>query len=718
MVPSSPTIGFLHSDDLSFEQRTAFDWVTTELGTVERVSFADLRAGGDFNAYDVLWWHRDTPLDPSAIAEFADAFADYFERGGTLLVTLHALTAVEPLDIDSVPPDAVGTEPVETAVGPLWKSQYADHPAVAAFDDIRFHTRGDGGTQPYARYVDVLPERADVLAGTYRGDIDHPNEVSVVQWKPGDGTVLGVGANVEFDAPGADGGRETLLAGCLRFLGSGAEDGLVGRPKAAADLAAMRTAFRGDHDRPRYHFAPPANWLNDPNGLVQWNGTYHAFYQYNPGGPYHNTIHWGHATSDDLLHWEDHPVALTPDLDGPDRDGCWSGCTVDDDGTARILYTGGRGSRQLPCLATATDDSLDVWAKEPANPVVTDTPVELDILSTDHWEAEFRDHCVWRENGSWYQLIGSSIEGVGGTVLRYRSDDLRDWTYLGPLLTGNWEGAGHMWECPELLDLGEKSLLHVSNYESVLYFLGDVRDGRFEREEFGHLDYGDFYAPQTLHDASGRPLTFGWLKEARSERAQWDAGWSGALSLPRVLSVEDGELRQRPAAEVTSLRGGHHGFESFGLSDGQREVLQTRGRSLELSLSLDLGTADEVGVVLRETVDGEERTPLHVRRDELILERSTSSLHPETADDPIRMPLDGDDRIDLRVFVDGSIVEVFANERRCLTGRIYPTRADADGVSLYAAGGDARIVSLDAWELDVSATPSVDVGSTAEVGDD
>ncbi len=276
-----------------------------------------------------------------------------------------------------------------------------------------------------------------------------------------------------------------------------------------------------------------------------------------------------------------------------------------------------------------------------------------------------------------------------------------------------------MWECPELLDLGEKRLLHVSNYERVPYFLGTVRDARFEREASGVLDYGDFYAPQTLHDdLRGRPLTFGWLKEARSERAQWDAGWSGALSLPRVLSVEDGELRQRPADEVESLRRGHHGFEARGLTDGQREVLQTRGRALELSLSIDLGTADEVGVVLRETVDGEERTPLHVRRDELILERSTSSLNPETADEPVRMPLDGEERVDLRVFVDGSIVEVFANERHCLTGRIYPTRADADGVSLYAAGGDARIVSLDAWELDIPPPRPWMSSSTAEAGDD
>lgn len=714
---SSLSIGFLHYDDLSPEQQTAFDWTSTELGSIEQLSFSELEDTDEFHSHDVLWWHRITPVDPSTIAEFADVFADYLERGGTVLLTHQALTAVEPLGIDPVAPDSVDTEPLDIPIGPLWKTQYADHPAVVAFDDIRFHTCREGGTQSYARYVDILPQRADILASTYRGDVDCPREISVVEWNPGNGTVLGVGANVEFDAPSADGGREAFLAGCLRFLGSGAKDGLTGRPKSPSDLSAMRTDFYDDHNRPCYHLTPPANWLNDPNGLIEWNGTYHAFYQYNPGGPYHGTIHWGHATSDDLLHWEDHPVALTPDPDGPDRDGCWSGCAIQDDEAVHVLYTGGRAGRQLPCLATAADENLDTWSKNPANPVVTETPAELEIVSTEHWEAEFRDHCVWRENDSWYQLIGSGIEGVGGTTLRYRSDDLHEWTYLGPLLTGDWEGAGDMWECPELLNLGEKTLLHVSNYEDVPYYLGTVRDGRLEREKSGILDHGDFYAPQTLHDSSGRPLTLGWVMEARSERAQWDAGWSGALSLPRVLSLEEGELRQRPAAEIEALRGSHERFDSYGISDGQRQVLQTRGKALELSLTVDLGTADEVGLVLRETVDNEERTPLHIRRNELYLERSISSLDPETTDDPIRMPLDEADQVDLRVFVDGSIIEVFANDRHCLTGRIYPTRADADGVSFYAAGGDAQIITLDAWELNVPGVPFAEAGRTTETDD-
>ena len=103
------------------------------------------------------------------------------------------------------------------------------------------------------------------------------------------------------------------------------------RPQAGID---------SDRQRPRYHFLPPANWLNDPNGLIQWRGRYHTFYQYNPNGPFHGTIHWGHAISDDSVHWEHLPIALAPTPGGPDADGCWSGCAVDHDGVPTLIYTG------------------------------------------------------------------------------------------------------------------------------------------------------------------------------------------------------------------------------------------------------------------------------------------------------------------------------------------------------------------------------------------
>ncbi|WP_254545381.1 GH32 C-terminal domain-containing protein [Halomarina pelagica] len=695
-------VGCLRRGESTGEQRVAYDWCRGTFPDAATVSFDAVASGDvDLGAFDALWWHRDAPLDDADwLADCAEAFRTAADEGTGLLLSLHALSAVEALGIDAVAPDATGTDDVAEPAGLLCKTVHADHPLFAGFETLRVHTRGAGVAQPFARYEVVLPERGETLACGLRGDEECYPHKTVVGWDWGAGAVVGAGDALAFAEPtdeACDRARRRFVEDALRTLADRPET-VTDRPATGEELRALRAAVE-DHNRPRYHVTSPANWLNDPNGLVHWNGRYHVFYQYNPAGPFHGTIHWGHAVSDDLVRWEDEPVALSPDPDGPDRDGCWSGCTVVHDGTPTFVYTGGRGGIQLPCLATAEDPDLRRWRKDPDNPVIEEAPVELDVLNSDHWHAEFRDHCVWRDGEFWYQLIGSGITDVGGTVLRYRSADLREWTYLGPVLTGTWEGAGAMWECPELLDLGERELLHVSNYADVWYFLGELDDGRFHVDSRGKLDYGDFYAPQSLTDETGRELTFGWLPEARSERAQWDAGWSGALSLPRELSLaEDGGLRQRPAPEVTDLRRSHAALTDL-VVDGETP-LDASGTALELALTVRVEDAEAFSLVVRESDDGTERTPLRYADGELVIDRSSASLDPETASDDQRMPVGTPDgTLSLRVFVDGSVIEAFANDRRCLTSRVYPTRADSDGVSLRAEGGEAVVERLDVWEL-------------------
>lgn len=228
-------------------------------------------------------------------------------------------------------------------------------------------------------------------------------------------------------------------------------------------FAAMRAALRDDPHRPIYHFVAPANWLNDPNGLIHRRGRYHLFYQYNPHGPFHGTIHWGHAASDDLVHWADLPIALLPTPGGADADGCWSGCAVDDHGVPTLVYTGLRGREQRTCLATGGDDLLR-WEKYAGNPVI-EPPPGLDLVG-------FRDHSVWREGDDWYQVIGAGLRDVGGTVLLFRSPDLRSWEYLRPILTGDLRrrepfSTGSMWECPDLfpLDGGTARLSQIDVWE-------------------------------------------------------------------------------------------------------------------------------------------------------------------------------------------------------------------------------------------------------------
>ena len=700
MFDSAVSVGFLHAAALSPEQRAAHEWCSAIAPVVETVSLPEVASGtADLDRYDVLWWHRDTALEEPEMGDAATAIRSYVERGGGLLLTLRALSAVTELDVDPIAPDASGVEEADVPSGYLLKSLYEDEPTFDEFDDLRVPTC-EASASPYARYERTLPERGEALAATIHGEEDALHSLSLVSWTVGEGSVLGAGSALTFDGL-AEGecakNRSQLVGNLLATLARGDHVGIP-NPRSRDGLTAMRERLAGDAVRPAYHLTPPANWLNDPNGLIEWNDRYHVFYQYNPGGPMHGTIHWGHAVSDDLVHWEDEPVALSPSPDGPDRDGCWSGCAVDDDGTPTLLYTGGRDRHQLPCRATTTDPHLRSWEKDPNNPIIPEPPADLDIIASDHWAAEFRDHCVWQEDGRWQQLIGAGIDGVGGAVLHYTGDDPGEWEYAGPLLIGDWEEAGSMWECPELLNLGERQLLHVSNYEEVIYFLGEVENGRFDIEERALLDHGDFYAPQSLF-SDDRYLMWGWIPESRDERAQWEAGWSGTLSIPRDLSLEDGELRQRPAPELEALRTAHARHVDLDVVGGSRE-LDVRGRAIELRGTLH-SDAEEAGLHVFESPDGVERTRIGLTDGELVVDRSESSLAASAVTEPERMPVDDlEDPIELRLFLDGSTLELFVNERRCLTTRVYPTRPDSDGISVYARGGGALFETLELWELD------------------
>ena len=480
--------------------------------------------------------------------------------------------------------------------------------------------------------------------------------------------------------------------------------------------AALRRKMARDPHRPLYHFLPPANWMNDPNGVLAWNGRYHLFYQHNPHGAYHERIHWGHAVSDDLVHWQDLPLALTPSPDGPDRGGCWSGCGVDDNGVPTLLYTGVETDTypHTVCVATG-DETLLTWEKLPQNPVIAAPPAGIDAGDP----ADFRDPFVWREGDEWYMLIAAREVGRGGLALLYRSPDLRRWTYLRPFLSGDktvrapfWEGT--MWECPNLFSHNGQDVFIISvqdkTTEKLLYaayYVGNHHDHCFTPRRRGLLDYGGcYYAPQLTQDGNGRILIWGWLQENRTKAAQRAAGWSGVMSLPRVLAVTDeGRLRVAPAPELQALRGEHHHFGEQRV-DGD-VMLDVAGDTLELMAVLDPDDAEQVGLIVRCAPDGSEQTRIvyDATRDVVVADRTRSSLRDavQKAEDddvpPAVLGRQAGEPVRLQVFVDRSVVEVFVNGRICYTTRIYPTCPDSQGVGVFARGGAARLNSLDVWTM-------------------
>jgi beta-fructofuranosidase len=468
--------------------------------------------------------------------------------------------------------------------------------------------------------------------------------------------------------------------------------------------AALAERLATDPHRPRYHFVPPAHWMNDPNGLIPWRGEYHLFYQHNPSGVGWGAMHWGHARSHDLVHWDHLPIALAPTPGGPDKDGCWSGCAVDDGGVPTLMYTGIRP--QVQCLATGSPDLL-AWTKHPGNPVIAAAP---EGFGPD----DFRDPRVWREEEGWHAAIGTTTAAGLGAVLHYRSPDLRTWEFVGPLLRGADEGTGRIWECPDFYALGDRHVLVTSPVplRRTIWFSG-AYDGRaFQPQSQGIVDHGGhFYAPQTLLDARGRRIMFGWVWEGRSPEAQRAAGWAGVMSLPRVMSLlPNGSLGAEPVAEVTVLRGEHVGYEGLSLSPGLLGApADISGDTLELQITFEAGRtslpdqADAFGLAVRRSPDGQEETRIayHCRDQRLVVDRSRSSLDPDTTREVYSapLPLRTGQNLSLRVYLDRSVIEVYTNDSACLTSRVYPTRADSLGVALWTSGGRVRVASLDAWTM-------------------
>lgn len=467
--------------------------------------------------------------------------------------------------------------------------------------------------------------------------------------------------------------------------------------------------FSSDWHRPTYHFLPPSNWMNDPNGLIQWKGNYHLFYQYNPHGAFHATMHWGHAMSEDLVRWKHMPIALAPSPDGPDADGVFSGCAVNVNGVATLMYTGVHGGAQLPCIATSYDDDVSTWIKHPENPVISSPPSELETTI-------FRDHSVWKEDDTWYQVIGSGVEGVGGTAVVYRSVDFLNWEFVDSLVAldrvsdGVGKGATG-WECPDFFEVDGHHVLVVSMWDhqalSVSYFVGQYSDSKFVPEQEGIVDPGvSFYAPQSFTDDIGRRIMFGWLRESRSVESQIDAGWSGVMSLPRVVSVlADGTLGTAPASEVEKLRGAHIHFSGHQLSDDQNLPLgQISGHAMEMAISLAPDVSGSVTLEVLKSCDGGEKTRIAYNADTqtLVIDTSESSLNQDINGDVFSLQDAGitGRPIDLRVFVDHSVIEVFLNDAKAISGRAYPTSAESVGVNVLADNGFDGVQGVDVWALD------------------
>lgn len=480
---------------------------------------------------------------------------------------------------------------------------------------------------------------------------------------------------------------------------------------------ATREAFR-----PAYHYASTNTWLNDPNGLVFHNGTYHLYYQNNPFGNVWGNMSWGHATSTDLLHWDEQPVAIPCDA-GED---IFSGSIVVDSGNTSgfgdgthdplvAIYTSafkeghGLHGLQAQSLAWSTDGGY-TWTKYAGNPV----------LNRD--SADFRDPKVFRYDGpAGSYWVMAAVEAADFQVVLYRSDDLRNWDYLSSFGPAN--ATGGVWECPDLFPLpvdGDpatvKWVLTVNlnpggpnGGSAGQYFVGEFDGVAFRSEttvteglqdparlgDYHWLDWGrDYYAAVSFSNVpDGRRLMIGWMNN-------WDYGnqipsspWRSPMSLVREVSLtlKDGRPRlvQRPAEEVlrriSQVGAARRQFHLDGVQPVQGG---TAAQLIEATFTP--GSASTFGLVVRGNGTSGTRIGIDPRKGELTVDRTGSgdtSFH-QSFPSVDAAPLEAvNGSYTLQVFVDHCSVEIFANDGALtMTQLIFPSPGDA-AISLYSAGG-------------------------------
>lgn len=442
------------------------------------------------------------------------------------------------------------------------------------------------------------------------------------------------------------------------------------RAMQAVEAAVQRA--EADPARPVCHFRPPAQWMNDPNGPIWHKGYYHVFYQHNPYGDDWGIMHWGHARSRDLVHWEHLPIALWPSMELGEEH-CFSGCaTIRGDGQPMAFYTSiGPNKRPRDSAdqwAALGDDELITWKKHRANPVLTEA------LHGRTKVYDWRDPFLCCHEGATYLVLGGNLnraQGGEAVVNLYRARDasLTDWEYLGILFQHPDREIVNI-ECPNFFPLGDRWVLIVSPHGPVQYFVGrfNTRTCRFEPESHGLLDHSfHFYAPSSLLSPDGRRIVWGWVKDFPKGK-----GWNGCLSLPRVLSLSpDGRLLQTPAAEVESLKG---------------KAGTATGTALEALAALEVGSGGEAGIRLRGCSDGRE----------IALIRCAGGL-VEVAGASAPLPPDCPSTVTLRIFMDRSVVEVFVQGGPCLT-RVIDSSGAAIALERFARG-NASVTSLQTWEL-------------------
>ena len=464
-----------------------------------------------------------------------------------------------------------------------------------------------------------------------------------------------------------------------------------------------------DPFRPLYHFSTPDGMLNDPNGLCFWNGKYHLFYQLHAEAE--PRTHWGHAMSDDLIHWSDLPIAIYPSSETHS----FSGNTCVEEDRVIAFY---QGNRNGSMVATSNDPLLLNWEKNPNNPVIP--RVETDDTGYPYI---IGDPCIWKEEEGYFAVSGNKRRDSNKvpyhpTAHLFFSQDLSRWVYYGRLFDDEiFAGPDNDASCPYFLPFGDKYIYcYFSHKSSSGYYIGDydkterrfmpLNHGRFLS---GEVMRGSIHAPSVFPDGNGACFALFNTKEC----LQVDGRIGGVMTLPRLFTLKEGNtLGIEPIDAVKTLRYDSKKLGSVSLPANEDiQLKEASGNAIEIEAEIEPREARMVCINVLQSPGKEEYTPIcfyintggrKQNMAQVLIDPSRSSLRkdvfariPEFLD----VQLEEDNLINCRIFIDRSLIEVFINGKQCVTLMVHPSRTDSTGISLRAQGGDAQIKNLSVHQM-------------------
>ena len=460
-----------------------------------------------------------------------------------------------------------------------------------------------------------------------------------------------------------------------------------------------------DAHRPTYHFAIPDDLgiPGDSNGAFFADGVYHLMYLYKNSET--DAFHWGHMSSLDLLHWRNHPDALTQ-FEG-DR-GCFSGGGfVDDDGTAYISFwkfASPNRSKDRGGIAIAySKPPYDVWERM-ENVAVESTPTmwgvtDLEINGEIIHVGSADPSNIWKANGKYYIQTGNKPvldrfgrgdnadpDYMGDWTDLFRSDDLKKWEYVGRFYDNTKMGVDDYPDateddmCPSFLPLYDKEengnftgkylQLFISHNKGCQYYIGEMNGEKFVPEKHGRMTWKDtaYFAPEALIDDKNRQIVWTWLRDDLPNAFK-RFGWTGVFGLPRNVWYEDGELKQAPVSEIDNLQYGHIAYTT---ADGENVKV---GDGTACRIKGEWHGSEKCGVTVRMSPDGKEYTEIYYSPEEKKLIMDTTNSGPEgwRIREEAPFELRDGEKLSLDILIDKSVIEVYVNKRQAICRRVYPT---------------------------------------------